>query len=246
VDRFITVSDYSAEFMSGYLGIPADRMSVAPLGISFEGYGRHRPDATQFTVGYFARVAREKGLHLLVEAYIRLRRKMGSDPARLEAAGYLGAADRPYLEEARAMMARAGLASEFTYRGEVDRQGKIEFLQHLDVLSVPATYDEPKGMFVIEAMAAGVPVVQPRRGAFTEIVERTGGGLLVAPDDPDALADGLYTLWQDRPLAARLSQQAWDGVREHHNIRQSAARTIEAYQRAVRAVGAGVDLTHSA
>ena len=82
-------------------------------------------------------------------------------------------------------------AHEFTYRGAVDRDGKLAFLRSLDVLSVPATYDEPKGVFLLEAMASGVPVVQPRRGAFTEIVEKTGGGLLVAPDDPSALADGI-------------------------------------------------------
>ena len=71
------------------------------------------------------------------------------------------------------------------------------------MLSVPATYDEPKGMFLLEAMASGVPVVQPRRGAFTEVVEKTGGGLLVTPDDPDGLADGLHALWSDRDRRAR-------------------------------------------
>jgi glycosyltransferase involved in cell wall biosynthesis len=135
-------------------------------------------------------------------------------------------------------LAAAGLASEFAYRGEVDRAGKIAFLQTLSVLSVPATYDEPKGMFLLEAMATGVPVVQPRRGAFTEIVERTGGGLLVAPDDPEALADGLFMLWQDRPLAATLGRQAWDGVRKHHGIDQSADRTIDAYEQAIAAASA--------
>ena len=72
------------------------------------------------------------------------------------------------------------------------------------MLSVPATYDEPKGMFLLEAMASGVPVVQPRRGAFTEVVEKTGGGLLVTPDDPDSLADGLHALWSDRDRARAL------------------------------------------
>jgi glycosyltransferase involved in cell wall biosynthesis len=158
---------------------------------------------------------------------------MGSEAARLEVAGYLGRADRPYLDEVRAILSRAGLASEFAYRGEVDRDGKLGFLQTLNVLSVPATYDEPKGMFLLEAMATGVPVVQPRRGAFTEIVERTGGGLLVAPDDPDALADGLFMLWRDRPLAATLGQQAWDGVRAHYGIDRSARKTIEVYQETI-------------
>jgi glycosyltransferase involved in cell wall biosynthesis len=115
----------------------------------------------------------------------------------------------------------------------VDRDGKLGFLQTLNVLSVPATYDEPKGMFLLEAMASGVPVVQPRRGAFTEIVEGTGGGLLVAPDDPDALADGLFLLWRDRPLAATLSRQAWDGVRAHYGIDRSARRTLDVYQETI-------------
>ena len=88
-----------------------------------------------------------------------------------------------------------GWRSEFEYEGEVDRAGKIAFLRRLDVLSVPATYDEPKGLFLLEAMAAGVPVVQPKRGAFTEVVERTGGGLLIGVDDPQSLAEGLFSLW---------------------------------------------------
>jgi Glycosyltransferase len=98
---------------------------------------------------------------------------------RLEAAGYLSRADTPYFENVKRRLEAAGLLSEFTYRGAVDRDGKLAFLQTLDVLSVPAPYDEPKGVFLLEAMASGVPVVQPRRGAFTEIVEKTGGGLLV-------------------------------------------------------------------
>jgi len=123
----------------------------------------------------------------------------------------------------------AGLADEFTYHGEVDRDGKLAFLRSLDVLSVPATYDEPKGVFLLEAMASGVPVVQPRRGAFTEIVEKTGGGVLVAPDDPAALADGLYGLWQDRANADAIGERGFHGVRQHYSIAHSADRLLEVY-----------------
>ncbi len=127
-------------------------------------------------------------------------------------------------------MASAGLAGELAYHGAVDRDGKLAFLRSLDVLSVPATYDEPKGVFLLEAMASGVPVVQPRRGAFTEIVEKTGGGVLVAPDDPAALADGLYDLWQDRAKAEALGERGFHGVREHYSIASSADRLLEVYE----------------
>ena len=100
-------------------------------------------------------------------------------------------------------------------------------------MSVPATYDEPKGVFLLEAMASGVPVVQPRRGAFTEIVENTGGGLLVAVDDPDALADGLYALWQDRSLGEQLGASGVHGVRGHYDVARSADRLLGVYQQLI-------------
>jgi glycosyltransferase involved in cell wall biosynthesis len=233
VDRFIAVSEYCAAFMTSLLEIPAERIAVVPLGIDMSGYTRHEPSAT-FRVGYFARIAPEKGLHELADAYIRFRRRTGRADVRLEAAGYLGASHEGYLRDVRRLLERANLAQEFVYHGAVDRQGKLDFLRSLDVLSVPATYDEPKGMFLLEAMAAGVPVVQPRRGAFTEVVEKTSGGLLVAPDDVDALADGLYRVWSDRALAAGLADGAFDGVRAHYTIAQSADRLLEAYTSVLR------------
>jgi len=144
-------------------------------------------------------------------------------------AGYLAPTHAGYLRDATRILEEAGLAAEFTYAGELDRNGKLSFLRRLDVLSVPATYDEPKGMFVLEAMASGVPVVQPRRGAFTEVVEKTGGGVLVAVDDVEALADGLFRLWQDRDQAAVLGSRAFAGVRQHYTIQQSAMRLLEVY-----------------
>ena len=232
VDHFIAVSEYCARYMSSFLEIPADRISVVPLGIAMDGYGPReggRHDS-EFRVGYLARIAPEKGLRLLAEAYVRLRQRMNGGRARLEVAGYLAPEYRAYLDGARAVLARAGLQDEMTYRGEVDRAGKRDFLRELDVLSVPATYDEPKGMSLLEAMASGVPVVQPRRGAFIEVVNTTGGGLLVDPDDSDALAAGLHSLYSDAAARERLGRAAYEGVRAHYTIGHSADRVISVYE----------------
>ena len=138
---------------------------------------------------------------------------------RLDAAGYLSARARA-LSRGRAarVSATAGLAGEFTYHGAVDRDGKLAFLRTLDVLSVPATYDEPKGVFLLEAMASGVPVVQPRRGAFTEIVEKTGGGLLVAPDDPARWPTGCTRCGRTARSPTTLGARGFAGVRAHYSI----------------------------
>jgi glycosyltransferase involved in cell wall biosynthesis len=232
VDHFIAVSEYCARFMSSFLEIPSERISVVPLGVPMDGYSRRESPSARdaaFRVGYLARIAPEKGLRLLADAYVRLRARMNRAPARLDVAGYLAPEHRPYLDGAREVLAKAGLQDEFTYRGEVDRAGKRAFLRELDVLSVPATYDEPKGIFLLEAMASGVPVLQPRRGAFIEVVNKTGGGVLVDSDDPDALASGLHSLWVDRASRERLARAAYDGVRAHYTIAHSTDRLVAVY-----------------
>jgi glycosyltransferase involved in cell wall biosynthesis len=230
VDAFIAVSHYYARFMPGYLGIPVEKIRVVPLGINLQGYeARERLSSAPFTIGYFARIAHEKGLHVLAEAYKLLRERGDFPAARLEAAGYLGAEHEGYLKDIARRMNEWGLAREFNYRGVVDRREKIEFLRGLDVLSVPATYDEPKGIFLLEAMACGVAVVQPRRGAFTEIIERTRGGLLVEPDDAGALAEGISKLCLNPSLARELGENGFRGVREHYNVARMADGALEVY-----------------
>jgi glycosyltransferase involved in cell wall biosynthesis len=234
VDAFISVSEYYAGFVPEYLGIPPEKIRVVPLGINLQGYEKRKRESGQpFTVGFFARIAPEKGLHVLARAYRQLRSSGSIPEARLEAAGYLAPEHKQYLSDIEREMKDGGLAAEFNYRGVVDREAKISFLRKLDVLSVPATYNEPKGIFLLEAMACGVPVVQPRRGGFTEVVEKTNGGLLVEPDDHEKLAEGILRIYNDPELAERLGESGYEKVREHYSVARMADRAIEVYESVV-------------
>ena len=238
VDRFVAVSDYYAGHMSRYLGIPGAKLDVVPLGINVSGYEprsgeRDRP----FTVGYLGRIAPEKGLHLLCDAYHRLRERGALDGCRLELAGYLGPEHRGYLDGLLRQAREWGIADEVHYRGVVDREEKIAFLQGLDVFAVPATYDDPKGLGLVEAMACGVPVVAARRGTYTELVQRTGGGVLVGPgnvpEDVDALAVELERLHGDRERRAEIGRRGAAGVRQHYTAEVMAERALDVYARLV-------------
>lgn len=234
VDAFIAVSSYYADFMAGYLGIPRGKIHVVPLGINLKDYetqveARKPRISEPFTIGYFARVAPEKGLHVLAEAYRLLRQRDDFPPAKLEAAGYLAPEHKPYLQKIENEMREAGLAGEFHYHGAVEREAKLNFFRNVDVLSVPTTFAEAKGLSIIEAMASGVPVVQPRRGSFPEIIERTEGGLLYEHNDPASLADTIYSLWKNPELAADLARKGATGVRRHYSVQQMAERAIEVY-----------------
>ena len=141
--------------------VPEDKVDVVKLGLNLEGHGEARDTAgsdSPFVIGYLARICPEKGLHLLVDAFYRLTQLVASDKIRLKVAGYLGKGDVPYFEEIVKQIEAWGLGDAFEYLGEVDRLQKVNFLKELHVLSVPTTYKEPKGLFVLEALANGVPV----------------------------------------------------------------------------------------
>ncbi len=181
------------------------------------------------TVGYLARVCPEKGLHQLVDAFHLLAPELPT--LRLRVAGYCGERDRPYLEEQRRRLDARGLAERVDFVGEVDRQGKIDFLRSLDVLSVPTVYREPKGLFLLEALACGVPVVQPRHGGFPEWIENTGGGLLVDPGSPQALAAGLRRLAEGPEQRRELGRTGRAAVLERYDHHAMADEMLTVYDR---------------
>lgn len=226
IDGFLAHSRFYADKMSRYLGIPREKIHVVPLGIEtrdFESAAEERPaqNSRPPTVGYLARLAPEKGLHVLAEAFVLLRKMRGMENARLRIAGWLGEHRRTYADEVFARLRAAGLEAAFDYVGEVDRRGKVEFLKSIDVLSVPTTYEEPKGLFVLEALAAGVPVVVPEHGSFPETIEELGGGVLHRPGDAQHLAEQLREV-----LSRRAVLENRDRVLEGRSSRSAAARTI--------------------
>lgn len=232
VDGFIAPCRDYADFMAAYLEVPAGRFHVVRLGLNLEGHGRSEPRAggTPFTVGYLARLSPEKGLHVLAEAFQLLAERRGKGRVRLEVAGWLGAADRRYFREVVRHLERAGLADSFRYRGEVDRQQKIAFLNELHVLSVPAQYREPKGLYILEALANGVPVVQPRLGAYPELVEATAGGLLVEAGSAPALADGIEELMEEEERRLELGRAGMAAVHAEFGDDAMAATTLALYR----------------
>ena len=233
VDHFIATSGYYKDYMTGFLGVPAHKMSLVELGLNLEGHGTlaPRPEEPPFVVGYLARICPEKGLHELTESFRRLAARAGAERVRLRIAGYLGERDRAYLDRVLAQVREWGLEQAVEYVGEVDRQAKIDFLNSIHVLSVPTTYREPKGLFVLEALANGVPVVQPRHGAFPETIESLGGGLLVEPGSTDELTEALASLMRDPARREELGRQGREAVHSTRSDDQMARATLEVYRR---------------
>ncbi len=240
IDGFIVFTQFYADFMSDYFSIPRNKFHVVPLGLDIADFPA---DAHEYRVvdpaaehpgpriGYLARLAPEKGLHVLVDAFIQLRGMAGMETARLEIAGWLGEHNREYSERLFERLRDAGLADAFHYHGTIDRHQKLEFLQQIEVLSVPTIYREPKGLFVLEAWAAGVPVVQPDHGAFPEMLRAVGGGRLVRPGDPDHLAETLHELLIDPAERIRLGTAPRLAVQQKFHPPGMAHATLDVFRR---------------
>ena len=227
-DGFLVHSDYYRDFMSGYLGWPREKFHKLPLGIDLTGHDGQPTSQKHelFTVGYFARICEEKGLHQLIDAVRILKRKHAN--VRLLAGGFLGKRDSAYFR--RLTRDARDLGDAFQYVGSPPtHEEKVALLKQFDVLSVPTVYREPKGLYVLEALANGVPVVQPRHGAFPELIESTGGGLLVEPGNAEELAAALETLMHDVDHRIELATTGRANVHSAYNEQTMAEATLQLF-----------------
>lgn len=233
-DLFVAPSRYFAEVMAGRLRMPLERIRVVPLGINPAGFDVEIPAPAALrppppTVGYFARMSREKGLDTLVEAFILLRQRGRVPGVHLKIGGSCGPADRRFVAELRHRLGSAGVLGEVDFYANLDRAAKIKFLRSLTVFSVPARYGEAFGLYLLEAMAAGVPVVQPRTAAFPEIVETSGAGELCEPENPVALADTLEKVLLDAEHRQRLARAARQAVNGFYHASRMARDMLAAF-----------------
>lgn len=240
IDLFLPPTKYFSRLMGGRLGIPESRLRVVYDGINLDGY-QNAASATSDsktapspTLGYFARMCREKGLDTLVEAFILLKERNEVKGLKLKVGGGCGPSDQPLVNQLRSRLRAKGFLEDAEFFPNVDRAGKLAFIRSLSVFSVPALYGEAFGLYVIEALASGVPVVQPRHAAFPELVELSGGGVLCEPGNPRALAEALEALLLDPTRSRALGEAGRRSVQEKFNANQMARETMRAFEEVAR------------
>jgi glycosyltransferase involved in cell wall biosynthesis len=231
-DALIAVSQTYGNEMRKRLGIAQDKLHVVHNGIDTESFAPiDQPHKQPKTIGYLARMCHDKGLDTLVEAFLILKRRGSVDGLRLRVAGVQLAEDKPYVNQLQQRLAASGFADAAEFLPNIDRTAKVAFLHSISTLSVPARYQESFGLYLLEAMAAGVPVVQPRHAAFPEIIDATQGGVLCEPDNPESLADALESVLNNDDLASRLATQGRTAVTEKFSATQMAHKIADICER---------------
>jgi len=214
-DLILSPSRFYADLMGRRLGLAREAVKVVFNGIQLEGYAAAESPPATPTIGYLARMCREKGIEVMVDAFLHLAGELGDRETRLHLAGAATAGDEPLIRRLRARIESAGLAARVTWSPNISREEKISFLRGLSLFSVPATYAEAFGLYVVEAMACGVPVVQPEAAAFPELIAAGGGGLGVPPRDPAALARAWRDLLRDPARRVELGRAGRAAAEAH-------------------------------
>lgn len=234
VSKFMAVSDYYAKVMRERLGLSANKVVAVHNGIDFSQFSPppNKPTGAP-VIGYLARMCMGKGMHTLVDAFIDLRQR-GTVKAKLHLAGAKTAVDDEFINQQKARLDAAGLLDDVTITPNISTEEKLSLLQSFSVFSVPALYGEAFGLYILEALACEVPVVQPNHAAFPEILERTGGGLLYDPEDPANLADSLEVMLTLEERRQKLGVEGSQKARQYFTAERMAEDALKVYESVVK------------
>ncbi len=230
VDHFIAVSHYFSEAMQARLNLSADKVQSLYLGVDPADYEYIPTHNKGRNIGYISRMCHENGFDIVVDAFIRLKKRAGFDDVKLIVTGGSTGSDTSYLKEIRKKLSGEKLNSQFEIIEDFEGSGRKEFFKKVSVVTVPVRNGEAFGMYLLESMASGIPVVQPALGAFPEIVNLSGGGIIYQPNTPETLCDALAGLLSDREKLDLLSLNGRKGVEINFNIHNHAKEMIAAYQ----------------
>jgi glycosyltransferase involved in cell wall biosynthesis len=234
VDLFVAVSDYYGEIMKARMNLPAVKLRSIHLGVFPEDYPVVPAESKGRNIGFISRMNHENGLDILVDAFIQLKQRPGFGDVKLVLTGGSTGDDAKYIRTNRKKLARAGLLAYVDFHEDFIDAGRKEFFGKVSVVSVPVRMGEAFGLYLVESMASGVPVVQPALGAFPEIVGATGGGIIYEGNTPENLARSLENILGDGELLRQKSLDARHGTEAHFDITRQGRKMIDAYQTIIK------------
>ena len=240
VDGWIAPTRYFADRMGERLALSSAKLQVVSNGISLDGYSALPPrppldSRSPLKLGFFARQCADKGLDLVVDAFIELRRRAIIPDLQLQVGGGCGPGDIEFVAVQKRKLAAAGVADAASFHPNLSRDEKVAFLASCDVISVPARFSEAFGLYTIEAMAAGTPIVQPDVCGFREIIADTGGGVVYPRNDAPGLANALEPLLRRPARLRELGAAGRLAVFQRYSDEVMAREVVAATQRILAA-----------
>ena len=231
VDAFIAVSSFFAGVMKDKMNIPSNKMNVVHIGVNPENYTFTQPADSPHTIGYLSRICEENGFEILADAFILLKSEPRFKNLKLKVTGGMTGDDQSFLQRQLKKLEQHNILQDMEIQPDFNPVALNGFFETVSVLSVPVLKGEAFGLYQIEALASGVPLVQPELGAFPEIIQATGGGVIYHPNTPDALAAALSKVLSDHSALDQMSRLGRKSVEDDFDCRKLTRKMVEVYEK---------------
>ena len=234
VDAFVAVSDYYASVMKEKMKIPPEKVQSIYLGVDPSDYQNNDMSLKSRNIGFLSRMNYDNGLDILADAFIIMKKTGKYDDVKLLLTGGSTGDDSKFLGNMKRKLKKVKLLQDVGFCEDFECDGRRTFFNSISVMSVPVRKGEAFGMYLLEAMASGIPVVQPALGAFPEIIEVSGGGIIYEPNTPEKLAETIMNILDDKELLTMKSRNGYKGVLEHFNIWDQTEKLLAFYKKMIK------------
>jgi len=234
VDAFIAASQYYAKKSNQLMEIPLDKIHVVYGGIDLSSYKQAPLTFHPPVIGYLCRMSEYFGLGIIVDAFIKLKKDIKYADLKLSLMGGYTGDDKPFVKKMVKKLTAEAIIKDVKIYDSFDITHRLEFLKSLSLLSVPVRGGEAFGAYQVEALASGVPIVQPNLGGYPEFIEATGGGILYEPNDPQHLAQALSSMLDDPDRIREMGKKGRDVVMERFSMLNMANNILDVYKKVVK------------
>ncbi|MBN2412122.1 glycosyltransferase family 4 protein [candidate division KSB1 bacterium] len=231
VASFTPVSNYYAKVMREKMSVSETKIDTVHIGIDLSVFVQNDLSFDPPVIGFLSRMNRSQGLDILVDAFLILKRQERFNNLKLYITGGYTADDGEFIKHIQGRLKESNVYADVRIFHEFDQNHRKEFLKSISVLSVPVPAGEAFGTYLLEAFATGIPVVQPDVGAFPEIIEKTGGGVIYKRNTPENLADALETLLLNPDRARKYGESGAKSVHDFFSIQKMAADMVNVYEK---------------
>ena len=233
IDGFIGVSNFYSKVSIQKMNMNSDKVFTNHLGVDPEEYHYTKPEEKPRNIGYISRMCEANGFDIIVDAFIELKKDADFSDVKLILTGGSTGDDKPLLKQMQQKLKSANLWEDVEFHEDFDGEGRHDFFKKVQMISVPVRNGEAFGLYLLESMASGVPVVQPALGAFPEIVEKSQGGITYPNNDAGTLSNSLKELLTDPQRLSELSENGRKSVEKDFNVKIQSEKLIEIYRKFV-------------
>ncbi|MFC2151733.1 glycosyltransferase family 4 protein [Bacteroidota bacterium] len=233
IDAFVAVSQFFADKMQKNMCIPDEKLHIVPIGVDPDAYNFSSPVQNPKVIGFLSRRNKSNGFEVLIDAFIKLKQKTEFKDILLKVTGGKTSDDDKFIKKQMKKLKQEGFENDIEFIDDFRTESLSNFFNQLTVLSVPVLKGEAFGMYQLESLAAGVPIVQPALAAFPEIVKETQGGAVFESNTPSALASKLAEVLSNTEKLKEFSINGRKSVVNKYNTDVTTQQMLKIYEKVI-------------